>query len=68
MEMLNLLSDRTRGGCYIKLVRGHKWIDSWHIRVSPGEGVLVSLKHASEQFQFILHEQRASVGNLICAM
>ena len=43
-------------------------MDSWHIRMSLGKNVIVSLKHTFKQFQFILHEQGASKGDLIYAM
>ena len=43
-------------------------MDSQHIKVSPCEDVLVPPKHTSEQFQFIIREQGASIGDLICAM
>ena len=70
METSNLCqTGREEGvGCDIKLVRGHRWMDSWHIIVSSGENVIVSLKHTFEQFQFILREQGASKGDLIYAM
>ena len=68
VEASNLLADRMQERYDVELVRGHRWMDSWHVRISPSEDIFILLKHAIEQFQFIRHKKRASIGNLIYAM